>query len=50
MPGTSPKLIPSGSFKKSGTESKEISGAFVICMGGVCANNSPDSHRTTTPP
>ncbi len=27
-PGTSPKFIPGGSLKKSGTESKGISGTF----------------------
>src|SRR5262245_2785738 len=47
-PGTSPKFIPSGSFRKSGTESNGISGAEVICAGRDCASGSPDSDTRTT--
>jgi hypothetical protein len=43
-PGTSPKFIPGGSLKKSGTESKGISGTLCCANKGE-ANNS-DSRKT----
>src|SRR5215469_13795950 len=37
-PGTSPKFMPSGSFGKSGTESKAISGAVCWASAGPASN------------
>src|SRR5438093_5658951 len=44
-PGTSPKFIPDGSLKKSGTESKEISGTLCCANNGSANNMTIETHR-----
>src|SRR6185295_8530594 len=44
-PGTSPKFMPSGSLKKSGTESKDISGALCCANDGTANNRTDNANR-----